>query len=260
MSAFESTSAGHVLDCAAEERDALCVLFADLSGSSRLFKEVGDERAQRIVSERFSLMAEVVGRMHGRVVKTIGDEVMAVFRAVNDACAAAAEIQLELERANTPEVCLQAHIGVNFGPVVENGGDVFGDTVNVASAVTKLAHAGEILLTDGVATRLSGEWKRYVETVFSQVLKGQQYPTALFRLHWEEDAADRTVVNRRGDNLTAWAARTMVFSFGGRKVPLDYKKAGLTIGREPDCDLSIDAQHVSRMHATVRYAEGHFYL
>lgn len=260
MSLFETTTAGSVLERPAEERDALCVLFADLSGSSRLFKQVGDERAQSIVAERFALMAEAVSRAHGRVVKTIGDEVMAVFRAVNDACAAASDIHFELERANAGDVDLQAHIGLHFGPVVQGDDDIFGDTVNVAAAVTKLAHAGEILLTESVAARLSGEWKRYIESVFSQVLKGQPEPTELFRLHWEEDATERTVVNRRGDNLSAWAARAMVFALTGKRVSLDYKKAGLTIGREPDCDLNINAGHVSRMHATVRYAEGHFYL
>ena len=61
------------------ERRALTILFADVSGSTRLFEMHGDEAARQMVGGVLLALAEVAGRHGGRVVKTIGDEIMCTF-------------------------------------------------------------------------------------------------------------------------------------------------------------------------------------
>ncbi|HVT31129.1 MAG TPA: adenylate/guanylate cyclase domain-containing protein, partial [Rhodanobacteraceae bacterium] len=61
------------------ERRALTILFADVSGSTKLFEARGDEAAMRIVGGVLVALAEVAARHGGRVVKTIGDEIMCTF-------------------------------------------------------------------------------------------------------------------------------------------------------------------------------------
>src|SRR5689334_6086258 len=64
-----------IIDRSMTERRALTILFADVSGSTKLFEARGDEAAMRIVGGVLVALAEVAARHGGRVVKTIGDEI-----------------------------------------------------------------------------------------------------------------------------------------------------------------------------------------
>src|SRR5690606_41734876 len=71
----------------------LAILFADVCGSTRLYDSIGDARAQDTIARCLRLMSEATDRNRGRVVKTIGDEVMATFDSVDAAVQAGAELQ-----------------------------------------------------------------------------------------------------------------------------------------------------------------------
>jgi adenylate cyclase len=117
--------------------------FADMSGFTALTRKVSESELRTLLDAFESLAIEVVGQHGGRIVKTIGDEVL--FQV--DDPAAAAQIALELlagaaEHPDLPEL----RAGVALGPVVTRLGDVFGSTVNIASRLTSIARPGWVLI------------------------------------------------------------------------------------------------------------------
>src|SRR5476649_901950 len=113
------------------QTENLAVLFADITDSTKLYSTLGDNAARVVVNACLSLITGVVERFKGRVVKTIGDEVMCVFRRADDAVTAASEMQSQVDAKRPGKYHVQIHIGLHYGPVlVEDNNDVFGDTVN----------------------------------------------------------------------------------------------------------------------------------
>src|ERR1051325_580839 len=122
------------------------VLFADLAGSTALYERLGDVAARRIVADCLSRAAAVVSEHGGHLVKTIGDEILATF-ATADAGATGAEGLVRALSVPSSGAAgeLGMHVGFHLGPVIEEDGDAFGSTVNVAARVVGLAKMGEIL-------------------------------------------------------------------------------------------------------------------
>ena len=124
----------------AEQVSEATVLFADVSGSTKLYETAGDAVAHAAIEKCVNLMREKTVAAKGRVIKTIGDEVMSAFPGADNAADAAIEMQsaiAELPPVGSTQIGIR--IGFNHGPVVERDGDVFGDAVNLAARLEKLA-------------------------------------------------------------------------------------------------------------------------
>ncbi len=147
--------AGRVL--AAAESEAVTsrrsVGFADLVSYTRLSQKL-EERELAALVERFQQRsADVIAAGGGRLVKSVGDEVLFVA----DAPRAAATIGLELVEATAEDPMLpDIRVGIATGPVVMRMGDVFGTTVNLASRLTALAAPGTVLVDRATADALDG--------------------------------------------------------------------------------------------------------
>src|SRR4051812_15831756 len=112
----------------------VAVLFADVSGSTKLYETQGDTIGHRTVRGCVEAMRRATEGEGGRVVKTIGDEVMAVFGKADAAARAAIAMHRVVEQL--PEVAgtkLTLRIGFHGGPVLQKENDIFGDTVNLAA-------------------------------------------------------------------------------------------------------------------------------
>jgi class 3 adenylate cyclase len=128
-----------------ERLPAMC--FLDLAGYTRLTEERGDQAAAELVGTLATLV-ERSSRPHGGIpVKWLGDGVMLHFRDPAGAVEAALAMVGQVPEAGLPP----AHVGVAAGPVVVQGGDYFGRTVNLASRVAARAQAGQVLVTAPVA-------------------------------------------------------------------------------------------------------------
>src|SRR5215207_9034798 len=136
---------------------AMC--FLDLAGYTRLTEERGDQAAAELAGTLTALV-ERSSRSHGGTpVKWLGDGVMLHFREP----AAAVEASLAMV-GQVPEAGLPpAHVGVAAGPVVVQGGDYFGRTVNLASRVAARAQAGQVLVTAPVAQAPSSGGVTYAD-------------------------------------------------------------------------------------------------
>ena len=137
------------------------VLFVDISGSTRLYETLGDEQALARVGSSLAMLSQVCEDCGGRVIKTTGDGAMCVFETADAALRASRLMQEKTEEQQHPgEPNLGIHIGCHFGPVLENAGDFYGDTVNLAARVAGLAKVGQIITTEDTVSKLSPGTRR----------------------------------------------------------------------------------------------------
>jgi adenylate cyclase len=124
---------------------AMC--FLDLTGYTRLTEERGDAAAAGL-AETLALLVGRSAREHGGVpVKWLGDGVMVHFRKPAGAVRSALQLVEEVPEVGLPP----AHVGVAAGPVVVQGGDYFGRTVNLAARIASRAGPGQVLVSQSVA-------------------------------------------------------------------------------------------------------------
>jgi adenylate cyclase len=136
---------------------AMC--FLDLVGYTRLTEERGDQVAAEL-AEALAILVNRSAREHGGVpVKWLGDGVMVWFREPARAVLAAMGLVEQLPQAGLPA----AHVGVAAGPVVVQGGDYFGRTVNLAARIAAYASAGRVLVSGRVAEAAPSEGVTFVE-------------------------------------------------------------------------------------------------
>jgi adenylate cyclase len=151
---------------------AMC--FLDLVGYTRLTEEHGDQAAAAL-AETLVVLVERSSREHGGVpVKWLGDGVMFHFREPAGAVLAALGMVEELPAAGLPP----AHVGVAAGPVVAQGGDYFGRTVNLAARIAAYASAGRVLVSEPVVERVPAQGVTFVELGLVQ-LAGIAHPVRL---------------------------------------------------------------------------------
>jgi adenylate cyclase len=135
------------------------MLFLDLVGYTRLTEERGDAAAAAL-AESLAVLVDRSAREHGGVpVKWLGDGVMVHFRTPAGAVWSALELVDQLPGAGLPP----AHAGVAAGPVVIQGGDYFGRTVNLAARIAAQAGAGQVLASQRVAESDPPAGVRFVE-------------------------------------------------------------------------------------------------
>lgn len=131
----------------------LSILFADVVGSTQLHQQSGEVFAHKTITAVLRQLCSIAAQNKGSVIKTIGDEVLCTFP--GPCYAACAAIAMQQAVAMGTDSQQRIRIGANCGPVlVDGGGDVHGDTVNVAARLVSLAQPGQILVTGGVVEGL----------------------------------------------------------------------------------------------------------
>jgi adenylate cyclase len=134
----------------------ITILFTDIEDSTAFWEEKGDVQGRLIMDQHNRMLFPVIDRFNGKVIKTIGDAVMASFKVPSDAVKAAIAIQqyLRLERKKKQQFNLKVRIGIHTGEAIVEQNDIYGDVVNVASRVEEVGKAGQILLTQDTADYL----------------------------------------------------------------------------------------------------------
>lgn len=128
--------------------------FADIVGYTRQTRSLSTEELARLVEGFESRALSIITSHHGRIIKTIGDEILFAADTPNEA----AHIALELvEGHHDDEDFPQLRVGVAWGPVLNRLGDVFGPTVNVASRLTSVARPGRVLIDKELAEAIEDD-------------------------------------------------------------------------------------------------------
>ena len=233
------------------------VLFADVSGSTRLYERLGNAQALVAIARCLDLVRGVCEGRGGRVVKTIGDEAMTVFRSVDDTVEAAAEIQAKLsELAPVGGTRLAMRIGFQFGPAIEREGDVFGDSVNVAARMVGLAKGGQVITSSETVSALSPWLQSRFRDLDSLTVKGKAQDVRICELLWQESADELTALSTRPKSQPA----KMWLRLGEREIELTESQPALTLGRDPQCDVVISDKMASRLHARIERRRDKFVL
>ncbi len=168
----------------------VAIVFTDLQGSTKLYDDLGDASAYRLVRDHFAFLSERVTRHHGFVVKTVGDAVMAAFNDPADAVRAVLSIQNDVTEFNRgrSDGGIVLKLGLHLGSciAVTAGGvlDYFGSAVNTASRLEHQCRGGEVIISDVVLAdpeareALAGR----TATADSAILRGLHEPVRFVRV------------------------------------------------------------------------------
>jgi adenylate cyclase len=236
------------------------VLFADISDSGALYQKLGDTTAQNIVNACVEALRSVLPRFEGELVKTLGDAVMCVFPTADQAVLAAGEMQALITNSRPGNYPVAIHIGLHFGPVLREAGDVFGDTVNVAAYLTAVAMREQILTTEATESALSPALRSSVRPIFHAVLKGSGRESIVYQVLWKTDRIEITDVNLHSNRVIPGDTGSLLVAYEGERVRIDQWRPSIKIGRGPECDLVVPDRYVSRQHVTIRVMRTRFYL
>lgn len=230
------------------------VLFVDISGSSRLYVELGDARASQRVREGLRLLQRVIEANSGRLIKAIGDGLMCDFADVDQALQAAQEMHVSIAEGDRDASLPGIHVGCHYGPVIESDGDLYGDTVNLAARVAGVARAGQIIMTQETVVQLTAEQRLRVRVLSDVSVKGRLDALTvveyLWRPHGDLTQPHSELTSRNVPVFRSKRARLRLV-FREREVWLDRAAAAITLGRDPACGVEIQDPSASRLHATI---------
>ncbi len=245
------------------------VLFADLRGSTSLFETLGNAEATSVVTHTIGQMGRAVTAVGGRVVKTLGDGLMATFDTASSALDAATGMHEALERlvamgqqrgASPGLKALRLQVAISFGEIVEMSGDCFGDAVNVAARLIDHAGDNETLVTDEFRAALAVAQRNRFRSLDLLNLRGRAEPV---HVH---------VLEARGTGFDPAATQFGDASFappepdGIRLIWLDLDRVFDTaqlpveLGRNAQAAFCITDGRVSRSHARIDWHAGRFTL
>src|ERR1700720_590542 len=173
-------------------RRLAAILAADVAGYSRLMG--GDEEGthERLKSHRREFVDPKISEHSGRIVKTTGDGMLVEFPSVVDAVRCAAELQRAMidREAGMPEDCrIRFRVGINLGDVIVEGGDIFGDGVNVAARLEALSDPGGICISRMVRDQIRDKLTYAFEDLGEQSVKNIARPVRVYALRREAVAA-----------------------------------------------------------------------
>ena len=246
------------------------VLFADLRGSTSLFETLGNAEATSVVTHCVNALARAVQARGGRVVKTLGDGLMALFEQSAQAAQAAARMHDLLDsmvmRGQQPGASpglkrLRLQVALARGEIVEMNGDAFGDAVNVAARLLDHAGDNETLITVEVLQGLPLEHRMRFRSLDRLSLRGRAEPVQVHVLGGRRGVVEQpptqfgdmmpTLAEEPDGLRLSWAHAERLF--GSQHLPL-------VVGRSPQAAFCIDDARVSRMHCRIDWHGSSFQL
>ncbi|HEY7886373.1 MAG TPA: adenylate/guanylate cyclase domain-containing protein [Cellvibrionaceae bacterium] len=243
------------------ERQRQAIMFADVSGSSVLYKHLGNTLAKRSVDTTLDTLKEITQSHQGHVIKTLGDEIMARFEDSEQVYRAAIAMQ---QAINTSGEGRQIRIGIAYGEtLMDSSGDVFGETVNDAAAVAHIARAGQIVVTKALTEQLGAHLQQLCQPFDKVVLKGSQISQTLYRVSWESNSQPLNATRVMSaldldDYLTSH--RLWLRTPSGERY-LSPEQTPLVVGRDAaKVAVHIDNSRASREHCDIIYRRGKYVL
>ncbi len=236
----------------------ITVLFADISGSTRLYELMGDQLAEELISTTLKQLSSIIEKNNGNIIKSIGDELMCRFPSGDDAITAAKKMHEFLAEKTAPsrEYKLTIRVGAHHGPVIENDSDIFGDSVNIAARVTALARAGKTLITAYTYNQLSDLHKKYCRHFIQTTVKGKEQPIDVYDVTWEQtDELTRIV----GQSTASASKNALTLRYSDNVLKLSsLTLTNAKLGRGSSCDMIIPSPQASREHCSIEYNRGKF--
>ena len=245
------------------------VVFTDLFGSTSVFEALGNAKATQAVTQVTTWIAKVIEGHGGRVVKMLGDGVLALFDNNPSAVNAVVELQRKHQKRMThiaPSNRMPIRIGVASGAVEIVAGDCYGDAVNVAARLSDLAGPGQIW-TNGAALKAVNEAEGVRFRVLGPIsIRGRAEPCTVYQVDWEDDAPSALLTMQ--SDLVPLFDPAQVDTLGGQ-IELIWLNERMTfksfelpihIGRLRRAEFVVDDPRVSRTHARIDWRNGSMML
>jgi adenylate cyclase len=166
------------------ERRLTAILAADIAGYSRLMGADEEGTLTQMKAHRRALVDPKIEEHRGRIVKTTGDGLLAEFASVVDAVRCAVDVQRGMVARNAEianDQRIEFRIGVNVGDIIIDGGDIFGDGVNVAARLQALAEPGGLCVSARVQEDVRGKLDVTFADEGEQRLKNIAWPVRVYR-------------------------------------------------------------------------------
>jgi adenylate cyclase len=174
------------------QRRLAAIMAADVVGYSRLMQADEAGTLARLKNRRSEILKPAVERHRGRIVKFMGDGVLVEFASAVDAVECAVQLQQGMESANAgmPEDRrIRLRIGINLGDVIVEGGDLYGDGVNIASRIEALADSGSAVVSRTVYNHVRGKVNLGFDDLGEQQLKNIAEPVRVYRIQLGVESA-----------------------------------------------------------------------
>ena len=230
------------------------VMFADICGSTTLYERLGDGPAHHLISSYMKSVDSLIESHNGRVVKHIGDEVLAVFEKLESAASCAISIH-QLSVIESASSSLQMKIGIRFGATFIENSDVFGDTVNTAARIVSMATPSQTLVgAEILGIKLNSG---AIRSIGFHRLKGKKNAVEVYELLAPQAKGLTTCVAHSRKNRKK--ERVLRLIFAGIEIEIGTGQK-IAIGRDEHNSLRIDHHLVSREHAEVEGIRDRFVL
>ena len=166
------------------ERRLAAIMFTDVVGFTRQ-AQANEALALELLEEQRRLVRPILSRHGGREVKTIGDAFLVEFRSALDAVTCAVDVQTKMAERNAsvlPSKRVELRVGVHLGDVVSEGGDIYGDAVNVSSRIEPLAEPGGVCISQMVYDNIRNKTDLQFSKMGDIELKNVQLPVGVYRI------------------------------------------------------------------------------
>lgn len=233
------------------------ILFADIAGSTRLHENLGDKAAHDIIAPLLTQLAHIAQRHGGVLVRTMADEILCRFSLAERALNAAIAMQEALADDHSSPVPLQLRMGLHWGMVILETGDIFGDAVNRAARMSAIARAGQIITSHETVQMLSESLAEKAYRLDTAALANRTDDLALYQIRWQDE--NPAAVHHTGTRLKPGASPSL-------QLQLQYQDqsyllaAGSSagIGRAETCEIIVSSPLASRLHARIESRRGKF--
>ena len=241
------------------------VVFTDLHGSTAVFESLGNARATELVTKITAWIGTQCELHGGRVVKTLGDGVLAIFSDPQDAVAAVVEMQrVHSKRVlrTAPDLRMPMRIGMASGEVEMVGDDCYGDAVNVASRLCDLCGPNQIWASAASLNFVEEASGVTFRTLGPIGIRGRAEPCSVYQIEWRQEEVS--------DFLTMQGQLNEVYASNevdalGREIELKWLdqtkrfksfELPVSIGRVRSVEFVVDDPRVSRTHARLEWRNG----
>lgn len=240
----------------------LAIMFADLSHSTKETVSSAATDSHAIVSQCIAVLKRACKAHGGTFIKTVGDGIMCTYKTAANAIDAAMEMQSVVAGAGGSELSGQfapgVHIGIDFGQMISENGDVFGNAVNVAARMVKLANRRQIVVTQHLVAALPKKYAKNCRSIDNVLVKGKSNRLKVFEVVWEADKL--TVEINVSGGSRSQIKRYLELQYGEKTFVMSDSRPTVTIGRLLQNDIVVDDKRVSRFHARIEYRREKYYL
>ena len=241
----------------------LAVLYADVSGSTRLYEQYGDAIARTDLALCIDILRDIARGLSGETLKTIGDEIMVAFAEPVKAALCATEMQASLRRSGEEGLfkmgILHIKIGWHYGSVVWRDNDLIGEAPTTAQQIIKLAKADEILTSRQAVDTLPPPLFPDIHPIEKVPAEAWNGELSIYKMPWER-TGEETQISSRPRLAATLGEIALILTYGEQRLRIDSRNTACSVGRGKQAGMQVNGRLTSRQHAEVSFRNGRFYL